>query len=695
MRDRMMPRIAALLVVAWGVAIVALTAGSSSIVLRDAAAATQGALERGAKVTFERVLPADRPPQVQSQRSRLLSLAVERGEVPSPFLELGYFRATYRAIVTLPSRDRYRFRIAGRGKVKLTINGKEVLAGALRERQPLETKKKVRLKKGGNDLELEFESSAFGDGQFRLYWAPPECGFEPIAPELLSWAADDAELVAGERRQLGQELFLARRCARCHGFEQAKLADGAFGELAGAGPDLRGVGARLKRDWLAAWLQDPTAFRHDATMPGLGFTAQDAADAATFLAGLGEPAARDLPADGVAAGRDRFLQLGCVACHVPPDRDRKERVLGDRLALHHVPQKWHAAALVDYLRDPQRFYPHVRMPDFRLTEEDAVNLAAYLLNGKFASEPVPLAAAAGDAARGQQIVADRHCASCHEVAVSVADRIVRSLRELRPDRGCLADAAEARGDAPDHRLSAEQRAALREFLPFAEQAPFRKAPLDYAERQLTAQRCTACHGLDDRPSVWATVANELALDDPLPPEQDPVAQGIPSLTWVGSKLQPSWMSAFVQGQKPSPRPWLTARMPAFEHRGAAITSGLVREHGYGSKDEPLQPANAQMAIHGNTLLQQGTGFGCVQCHALGDKPAEQVFEREGIELHLARQRLRHEYYIRWLLDPPRIDPEARMPKYANSKGKTAFVEILGGDAEQQFEAIWQSLGGRK
>jgi len=119
----------------------------------------------------------------------------------------------------------------------------------------------------------------------------------------------------------------------------------------------------------------------------------------------------------------------------------------------------------------------------------------------------------------------------------------------------------------------------------------------------------------------------------------------------------------------------------------------VREHGYGAGDEPPVAADAQMAIHGERLLAMTKGFGCVQCHALGDQPPVQVFERQGIELLTARRRLRHEYYTRWLLDPTRLDPDSRMPKFAPN-GRTAFTDVLGGDGAQQFEAIWQYLGSR-
>lgn len=678
---------------AWLVSIAALSVPGSPPSPGPASNPQQGAAVRGAKVTFERVLPAGEPKQVQSQRTRLLSLAVERGEVPSPFLQPGFFRATFRATVTVASRDRYRFRIDGRGSATLTVNGEQLLSGSIGLRKSLETDKSVRLSKGENELALEFESTAFGDGLLRLFWAPPDCGFEPIPPELLSWKADDPEVSAGELRRRGMHLYGERRCARCHEFEVKRFGESAYGELAGPGPDLRAAGSRMKRDWLSAWLLDPEAFRHDATMPSFGLSEKEADDVATWLAELGAPLAVEFPQGAAARGEDRFLELGCIACHVPPDRARDEAKLGDRLALHHVPQKWHASALVGYLQDPRQFHPAVRMPDFKLTRAEATELAAYLMASPAAGKP--LRVVDGDAERGRKLAQKKLCAACHELDVPIDETVAPFLRNLKPERGCLSERAGRRGKAPDHRLSKEDRAALRAFLPFANEAPFRLAPMDYAQRHVQAQRCTACHGLDGEPSTWALVANELALDEPLPEEQDPVAQGVPSLTWVGAKLQPSWIEQFVTGKLPSPRPWLHARMPAFERRGGPISAGLVREHGYGKDDEPPVPANAQMAIHGEKLLKMGTGFGCVQCHALGDEPPQQVFERQGIELYLAHERLRHEYYSRWLLDPPRIDPESRMPKYANSKGKTAFTEILGGDAVQQFEAMWQFLGSRR
>lgn len=622
-----------------------------------------------------------------SLRARLLSLAVERGETLSPLLAPGLFRATCRTTVTLPVRERYRFRAEGRGSLQLLIDGEKVLDGALRPGKPIETAQAARLKKGDNQLVVVFESSAVGEGQFRLLWAAPDTGFEPIPPERLRAARDEAGLAA-DRLAVGQQLFTERHCVRCHLPDGQRPGESAYGELDVVAPDLRAVGGRLQRDYLAAWLRDPAALRPDATMPHFALGEQDCADVATWLASLGSPLAMPpFAPDAAATGEALFARLGCVGCHTAPREDPVARALGDRIALAHVPGKWHPPALVDFLIDPRRDHPGVRMPDLGLTRDEAIALAAFLVAAPGPALPV----AKGVAERGRRLVQQHGCRTCHELDVPEDAPKWPELRSLRGRRGCLADAAEARGRAPDLHLDVGQRTALLEFLPFAATAPFRRAPLDYLRRNLTAQRCTACHPLDGAPSVWAQVAERAAAAAPVPAERDPRAFGLPALTWTGAKLQPSWLAAFLRGDEPSPRPWLRVRMPHFRGRADALAAGLLREHGYGAADEPLAGADVESAGLGERLVRTGTGFGCVLCHALAGAPPTQVADRQGIDLRTARGRLRHEYFTRWLADPPRLDPDARMPKFADANGKTQFTDVLGGDAKAQFEAIWQFL----
>src|SRR5262249_17650482 len=151
-----------------------------------------------------------------SYRTGLLSLAVERGETPTPMLSPGMFKATFRAFVPLAVRDRYRFQIAGRGSVRLLIRGGKRLPGRARAGRPVETPEPVRLKKGDNELVCELESNAQGEAQLRVLWSGPTFAWEPLAPEALQWPADDPDIAAGERLRAGHQLFVERRCAHCH-----------------------------------------------------------------------------------------------------------------------------------------------------------------------------------------------------------------------------------------------------------------------------------------------------------------------------------------------------------------------------------------------------------------------------------------------------------------------------------------------
>lgn len=110
-------------------------------------------------------------------------------------------------------------------------------------------------------------------------------------------------------------------------------------------------------------------------------------------------------------------------------------------------------------------------------------------------------------------------------------------------------------------------------------------------------------------------------------------------------------------------------------------------HGFPPTDEPLEKPDAKLAEVGAKLVTKQYGFGCVDCHAVGPQKAQAVFEAEGINFARAAERLRPGYYQRWMLNPPRVEPGTKMPRYADGQGNTPLADVLGGDAKQQFEAI--------
>jgi hypothetical protein len=183
----------------------------------------------------------------------------------------------------------------------------------------------------------------------------------------------------------------------------------------------------------------------------------------------------------------------------------------------------------------------------------------------------------------------------------------------------------------------------------------------------------------------------------------------PLFTWLGEKLRPQWAADFIagrgagggegetrrQGDKETAvtkaRPWIIARMPGFPAYADALAPGLAHQHGFSAAEPPKPVTDPERAKAGETLLGEAGGFNCITCHGVGERRATQVFEAPGINLALTPQRLRYDYYHRWVLFPQRIEPETKMPKFADEKGKTPLTQHFDGDAHQQYDAIWQYL----
>lgn len=203
----------------------------------------------------------------------------------------------------------------------------------------------------------------------------------------------------------GEDLLKAQ-CSACHAV--TKPVDGGVERLlVRKGPDLHYAGAKFNREWLVAWLQNPVPLRPGGAMianvlkPGAAgapdevdasrlqshpkLAAADAAAAADALMALG--AGDGLVATGAFKGEPvnaamaalLFNKLrGCASCHsgrpgTGGSSGPELYTAGDRLRPDYV---------VEYIRNPQKFDPHVWMPRLDLNEADLQKLAGYLMTLK-------------------------------------------------------------------------------------------------------------------------------------------------------------------------------------------------------------------------------------------------------------------------------------------------------------------------
>ena len=633
-------------------------------------------------------------------RSRLAALAVPVGESPTSGLPPGAFTARAAGFLHLPMRDNITFSLVGNGRVRLLVDDQEVLEVHADDlgRIPRRT---MPLAKGNHKLELFYASPLQGDARLRVEWSGSTFGTEAIpATSLFHRPVDAAGNDEASAWRRGAELADTGRCARCHGGEAATPARVEYDA-----PDLRSAGRRLTQRWIMQWLADPTSLRHDGEMPRMLDTRhppdrQHAADLAAYLTAETSGARETVPeSTGVdaSAGATLYQDLRCAACHrwTPPGEADEYQ----RLSLAQVGNKFEPGELARYLAQPHAHYASNRMPDFRLSTTEAQALAHHLLDRQTAELAEWTGELVGDAARGRATWVTLGCQSCHqgpEAAGAIVPRAAPLKSLARFESGCLSTKEPASADdplrSPRYAWSDEDRVAVIAWLRRAESAARRGEAARYAEPGEAAEsalrrwQCGACHERDAE--QVARVDALLEEGDGRPPEL------LPNLTWAGEKLKQDWVVGLLRGEHPErSRPWLRARMPAFPQAAEIVATGLAQQHGMLPDDPPPPPRDAPLWDLGQRLTQP-TGLDCGQCHGIGAQQPrgdERTQIALGINLALTRNRLRGEFFQRFVLDPARYDIRTKMPRLATDGRRTKVANILEGDAARQFRAIWHYL----
>ena len=104
----------------------------------------------------------------------------------------------------------------------------------------------------------------------------------------------------------------------------------------------------------------------------------------------------------------------------------------------------------------------------------------------------------------------------------------------------------------------------------------------------------------------------------------------------------------------------------------------------------MQKAEEEAAKIGHKMVGADGGLSCVNCHAVNELPAVQVFESEGINLGLTSARLLKPYFFRWLRNPLAVEPGTKMPAYFED-GRSALTDFYEGDGEKQINALYEYI----
>jgi mono/diheme cytochrome c family protein len=240
----------------------------------------------------------------------------------------------------------------------------------------------------------------------------------------------------------GRELLAKLNCQGCHrlrGIERPLML----------GPDLTNIGAKVSREWIYKWLKEPRTIvdkdgnvavngyvtEEEPRMPKFRLTENELRGLSAYLTVQKAKAVVPYKVDArvVAAwnknpelasqGELRFRQMFCSTCHsLAVIRAGETKLIGGDIGpeLTKVGSKVNLDWLTAWLRDPQGYLPHTRMPRYGWSDEDLYKVTQYITTKLTDSDlltgvPQLGAPAEEEIQLGHRLFLEKGCASCHVI----------------------------------------------------------------------------------------------------------------------------------------------------------------------------------------------------------------------------------------------------------------------------------------
>lgn len=215
-------------------------------------------------------------------------------------------------------------------------------------------------------------AAVFCDGSLAVAAHPVVPGVERLLAEHSDGAAKPDQMLTA-----GRVLLSELNCLSCHKVE-GRAGQGLNTKPA---PVLDAVGGRVQREWLAKYLMSPHEVKPGTTMPDVlgGLSdAQRKADAEALLhllASTGQAVEAMGDTSAVQRGEKLFHEIGCVACHDPQGADAKP--IADSVPLGAIEKKYTLPTLIAFLKNPLVVRHGGRMPNLRLNDQQARDIACF------------------------------------------------------------------------------------------------------------------------------------------------------------------------------------------------------------------------------------------------------------------------------------------------------------------------------
>ncbi|MDE3197997.1 MAG: c-type cytochrome [Acidobacteriota bacterium] len=507
------------------------------------------------------------------------------------------------------------------------------------------------------------------------------------------------------------------------------------GNRKGSGPNLKDARLKLRKEWIPAWLKDPLQFRPDTRMPVFRLTGDEVRALSAFVwqASPERPAIAPQPRGDGARGKDLFESRGCLGCHSIGTGAAR---MGSNFAanLSRLGEKANYEFVVRWIHDPGDSGeplcrgadcvndPRPAMPKLRLTEEEARDIATYLVDGSSAGPAYPGGVSFMDNRRlagdGRKLAILYGCPNCHTIAgLEKTPRVgseltyegSRPLEQL--DFGGLEAAAKREGwytpegfferkmrepgafgngraTGPEQRLhmpravlTDEERHALALYLTGSVETPesnaFRTIPAAYRYNPVGGAQdiqegwwivkrynCMGCHVM--RPGQKSALSTLPWFQD-----ADSLEKMPPPLMQEGARVNPRWLEHFLSNpalndrdpDRNGIRGYLRVRMPTFAFSDREIRALVKFFSALSGEPLPWIAPEAEPLTERERALARALfsspAAPCLRCHMTGDPRHDKIATAP--DFRTAAERLKPGWTARWMIEPQEASPGTAMP----------------------------------
>jgi len=242
-------------------------------------------------------------------------------------------------------------------------------------------------------------------GQEFHHWEVPMYPMKYIEASCFKCHSGQTTIPGAEKLNLGLNLIEKAGCFGCHTIDK-------YTDWPKVGPDLTKIVSKTTKEWTYHWIRDPQSFRHNTWMPSF-FGQSNTNDPVSlkraeqevqaivhylFAKSLSFSVASPPTWGNPQKGEEIINAVGCFGCHEIQAQNKDGPRTRQSLHREHGPNliglgtKTSKAWLYNWLKDPNRYHPGTRMPNLRLSDQEAADAAAYLVSLKdrsFLKTPVP------------------------------------------------------------------------------------------------------------------------------------------------------------------------------------------------------------------------------------------------------------------------------------------------------------------